>query len=40
MPADTKEVKKFNDPGELISILGKWNVQKYKELKKLNKETI
>jgi hypothetical protein len=31
--ADTGEVKKFNDAGELISILGKWNSEKFKELK-------
>jgi hypothetical protein len=32
--ADTGENKKFNDPGELITILGKWNVAKFKELKR------
>lgn len=32
--ADTGKVEKFNDSGELISILGKWNIEKYKELKK------
>lgn len=32
--ADTGEVCKFNDPGELITILGKWNRAKLKELKK------
>ena len=31
--ADTKEAKKFNDAGELISILGKWNTVKLKSLK-------
>lgn len=33
--AETREIKKFNDAGELITILGKWNVQKLKALKKL-----
>jgi len=28
---DTNEVKKFNDAGQLISILGKWNAQKFQE---------
>ena len=32
--ADTKEIKKFNDAGELVSILGKWNAAKLRELKK------
>jgi hypothetical protein len=32
--AETKERKKFNDAGELISILGKWNVDKFKQLRK------
>lgn len=32
--ADTKETKKFNDAGELISILGKWNSTKLRELQK------
>ena len=31
--ADTGENKMFNDPGELITILGKWNAAKLKELK-------
>jgi len=31
--ADTREAKKFNDAGELISILGKWNAQKLRELR-------
>jgi hypothetical protein len=31
--AGTKEVKKFNDAGELITILGKWNGDNYKKLK-------
>ena len=28
---DTGDVKKFNDAGQLISILGKWNSEKYKD---------
>ncbi|MGA2438293.1 MAG: hypothetical protein ABSF57_07250 [Acidobacteriaceae bacterium] len=32
--AETNEQKKFNDVGELISILGKWNVTKFKHLRK------
>jgi hypothetical protein len=35
--AETGVVKKFNDGGELISILGKWNTAKFKQLKKSNK---
>ena len=31
--AGTKEVKTFNDAGELITILGKWNGENYKNLK-------
>ena len=31
--ADTGESKKFNDAGELISILGKWNAAKLRSLK-------
>lgn len=31
--AETKKRKKFNDAGELISILGKWNVAKFKQLR-------
>lgn len=31
--ADTGESRMFNDPGELITILGKWNVSKLKTLK-------
>jgi hypothetical protein len=33
--AETKEVEKFNDAGELISILGKWNTVKFQELRKV-----
>ena len=32
--ASTREEKFFNDPGELLTILGKWNRDKLKELKK------
>ena len=32
--AETKERKFFNDPGELITILGKWNVAKLKQIRK------
>ena len=32
--ADTGEEKFFNDPGELITILAKWNVVKLRELKR------
>jgi hypothetical protein len=32
--AETDEKRKFNDAGELISILGKWNVAKFKQLRK------
>ena len=32
--ADTAEVKKFNDAGELITVLGKWNSEKLKSLKR------
>ncbi len=31
--ADTKQVKKFNDAGELVTILGKWNAEKFRERK-------
>lgn len=31
--AHTRKVAKFNDAGELISILGKWNVEKLKQIK-------
>ena len=31
--AETKNKKKFNDAGELITILGKWNVEKLKKLR-------
>jgi hypothetical protein len=31
--ADTGEVVKFNDAGELITILGKWNAQKFREIR-------
>ena len=32
--AETDERRKFNDAGELVSILGKWNVAKFKQLRK------
>ena len=32
--ADTGEVVKFNDAGELVSVLGKWNSAKFREVKK------
>jgi len=32
--AETAEEKKFNDAGELLTILGKWNVAKFKQLRK------
>jgi hypothetical protein len=32
--AETEEIEKFNDAGKLISILGKWNTEKFKQLKK------
>ena len=31
--ADTGEARKFNDPGELVTILGRWNARKLKSLK-------
>lgn len=30
--AETKERRKFSDSGELVSILGRWNVAKFKQL--------
>ena len=32
--ADTGKTKIFNDAGELITILGKWNAEKVKKLKR------
>jgi hypothetical protein len=32
--AENGDIKKFNDAGELISILGKWNTAKFKQFKK------
>ena len=32
--AENRKVKKFNDAGELISILGKWNSEKFRQLRK------
>lgn len=37
--AETREAKKFQNPGELLSILSKWNTAKFKELKKKAKPT-
>lgn len=34
---ESRESKIFNDAGELISILGKWNVAKLKQLRKKKK---
>jgi hypothetical protein len=31
--AETLQIEKFNDAGELITILGKWNAAKFKQLK-------
>ena len=31
--AETKKAKIFNDAGELITILGKWNTEKFKQLR-------
>jgi len=31
--ADTRQQTTFNDAGGLITILGEWNVAKYKQLK-------
>lgn len=36
--ADTHKTRTFNDAGELISILGKWNGEKYKKLKAAQKK--
>jgi len=35
--ADTHQVEKFNDAGELLSILGKWNAAKFRELQGVQK---
>ena len=35
--ADTRETKKFNDAGELITILGKWNAAKLRDHKAAQK---
>ena len=34
--ADTKKEQKFNDAGELVTILGRWNAEKLRSLKKGN----
>jgi hypothetical protein len=31
--AETRKSKMFNDAGELITILGKWNTAKFKQLR-------
>jgi hypothetical protein len=31
--AETLEREKFNDPGTLLTILGEWNVKKFKQLR-------
>jgi hypothetical protein len=31
--AENGDVRKFNDAGELITILGKWNTAKFKQLR-------
>jgi hypothetical protein len=35
--AQTKKGKMFNDAGELISILGKWNAVRFKQLRGLDR---
>ncbi len=37
--AETGEEKKFNDAGELLTILGKWNVAKFKQLRKVKRSS-
>jgi hypothetical protein len=37
--ADTGKAVKFNDAGELISILGKWNAAKFRDLRKKTHST-
>jgi len=37
--ADTGKSKIFNDAGELISILGKWNTRKLQELRRIPKRS-
>jgi hypothetical protein len=36
--ADTNKKRMFNDAGELLTILGEWNVEKFKELRKAKAE--
>jgi len=36
--ADTKESAMFNDAGELISILGKWNAENFRNLNERRKK--
>lgn len=35
--AENRTTKKFNDAGELVSILGEWNAEKFKQLRKAAK---
>ena len=35
--ADTGKTLKFNDAGQLITILGKWNAEKFKQLRSKRK---
>jgi hypothetical protein len=35
---ESKQVKKFNDAGELITVLGKWNVKKVQSLKEISRK--
>jgi stalled ribosome rescue protein Dom34 len=37
--AENGTSKKFNDAGELISILGKWNSEKFQRLRKAAKNS-
>jgi hypothetical protein len=37
--AETQAVKKFNDSGELISSLGKWNTAKFKQRRARRRES-
>jgi hypothetical protein len=32
--AKTRQVKKFQNPGELLTILSKWNAEQFKDLKR------
>ena len=37
--AETSEERKFNDVGELVTILGKWNATKFKQLRKTQRSS-